>query len=126
MAQTTLRPKQLLRDFMPGLGDQTELGAADLGSTIINVTVGMSDYTDAQLVAAKSNIESGQDAPVVILHSLAVEPSFVAAQPRLTSVRAVIQVVTANQSAVFLRAYSPFTGGAAGGLGVAARVVVVR
>jgi len=126
MAQTELRPKQLLRDFMPGLGDQTEVGAADLGSTIINVTVGMSDYTMAQLMAAKSNRETGQDAPVVILHSLAVEPSFVVAYPRLTSLKAIISVVTANNSAVFLRAFPPHTEGAAGGLGVSARVVVVR
>ena len=126
MSTTTLRPKQLLSDFMPGLRDQVEVGAAGLGTTIINTTVGMSDYTDAQLMAAKSNIETGQKAPVVILHSLRVEPSFVHAAPRLTSLQALIQVVTADTSAVYLRATAPHTGGANGGLGVAARIVVVR
>jgi hypothetical protein len=120
----------LTQDFIPGLGDQHEVGAGGLGTTIINVTVGMSTYTAAQLIAAKSNAESGQDSPVVILHSLKVAPSFVIAQSRSSSLKATIDVVTANASAVYLRAYpSGVTSGvwaAEHGLGVAARIVVVR
>ena len=126
MSNTALRPKQLLSDFMPGLEDQVEVGAAGLGTTIVNLTVGMSAYTDAQLIAAKSNIESGQIAPVVVLHSLRVEPSFVLAQPRNTSAQVHINVVTANTSAVFLRAYSTQTAGAGLELGVSARIIAVR
>ena len=128
-AVSPLRPKMLTQDFIPGLGDQHEVGAGGLGTTIINVTVGMSNYAAADLIAAKSNAESGQNAPVVILHSLKVAPSFVIAQSRSSSLKATIDVVTANASAVYLRAYPSATTGvwaAEHGLGVAARIVVVR
>jgi hypothetical protein len=117
-------PKDLTQNFFPGLADQHVIGAAGLGVTVVDTTVQAgTSMTDAQLVLAPPNTSGISYGAFV--HSLGTPPSFAFAMLGRSSGALshgiTFEYVTADTSAVYMRAQAMTGGGAA-----AVRVVVVR
>jgi hypothetical protein len=125
-------PKDLASKYIPGLGDQFEVGLAGVGISVVDCTLAANTaQTNAQFVASAPNTAAlAAGGPVV--HSLGATPSAViinqlgAAPASGVWVDTVIsinfQFITADHSAVYVRAKS-WTGGPSG---VAVRVIAVR
>lgn len=122
-------PQDLIDKYLPGIGPagQFVVGATNLGTTIVDVTLGANtNYTDAQLISAPPNTGSGNAfGPVV--HSLGVPPSFVHAMALGQSVGPVSYVyITADNSASYIKVYTNTAGATGVPAGVRTRVVAVR
>ena len=121
-------PKQKTKDYFPGLEDQHETGLSGVGYSVVTATLMCNSVqTDAQLIAAPPNSGIGA-AFGPIIHSLGTAPGAVIplmnANPSQGLGFAInMQFVTADNSAVYLRAYS-WTGTAPAGISV--RVIAVR
>ena len=122
---------QLTSEFFPGMGPagQHVVGATNLGVTIVDVTLGCNtNMTDAQLIAAPTNTSvavATAFGPVV--HSLGVAPSFALAQALSNSIGPVNYVyITADNSAVYFKAYTATAGATGVPAGVRTRVIAVR
>lgn len=119
---------QLTEDFFPGLGDQHVVGASGLGVSVITATLACNTLmTDAELIAGRPNTDGVSKAFGPIVHSLRTAPTFVIAQmagvnPPLIAGGVGLQVMTANNSAVFVRAFSHTVQP----VGVAVRIIAVR
>lgn len=120
---TKLRPKLTADVELPGLGDQYEVALANVGYSLITATLGLSILTDVQLVALPPN-GSAIGATNVVQHSLGTTPAFYMAQA-LGSVRANFMPVTADNSAVYIRAFESQSSGTLL-MGVGAHVLVIR
>jgi len=119
---------QLTEDFFPGLGDQHVVGTSGLGVSIVTATLTCNTLmTDAQLIAGSPNTDGVSKAFGPVVHSLRSAPTLVIAQlagvnPPLAAGCIGLQVMTANNSAVFVRAVSY----SSTPLGVAVRIIAVR
>jgi hypothetical protein len=108
-ALTPLRPKKLAQDYLPGLGDEFEIGLAGVGSHVITTT--------ASGVAMQT-----------ALHSLRTEPSIALVQPAGSAIvggGASAFVTSFNTSAVYYMVVTA-SGPAAASANVPVRILVVR
>jgi hypothetical protein len=99
-------PRQLANKFIPNLGDLYEIGLANVGVSVVRVTIPpscASEQSDAQLIAAPPNTGL-VNASSVVVHSLGIAPTAVFLVP-LSGTGGVFSpsLVTANASAAFWR-----------------------
>ena len=122
-------PKQVTSSFFPGLGVQHEVSLSNVGFHAIEVTIGAnSAMTAVQLHDSPPNTLTGQNAPTAIVHSLGAPPSAVIPIPLYApgdnSISGLTyQYLTADNSAVYLEAWSSTD---AGLRGVGTRVLCIR
>lgn len=121
-------PKDLTEKYMPGLGDQHVVGMSGLGYSSVSATlVANTSQTDAQVIASPPNTGvGGATGPVV--HSLGTPPTAVIPILDKNPSQGLgyglqMQYITADNSAVYLRAFS-WTGAVPRGVSV--RVIAVR
>ena len=113
-------PKDLTKKFLPGLGDQHVVGLDGLGYSRTDFTLVLStSQTDAEVIASPPNTSSVV-ATGVMVHSLGQPPTavipMIMADPGKVAYGMNVQYITADNSAVYLRAYT-WTG-AQGGVSV--------
>jgi hypothetical protein len=115
--------KQLINEFFPGFAnDQILVGMANVGICKVNATlVCNTAQTHAQIIAAPPNTQTGPAVPCgPIVHSFGTAPSFTFVTERHveaaeTSMYGVaFAFITANNSAVFLKATTYTTNHAKG------------
>lgn len=120
-------PKILASRFFPGMGEQYEVGLANVGVHVVTDTLAVNTArTDAQVIASAPNTGAGK-AFGPIVHSLGVAPSAVIPMEMDTQDNTVLSVnyqfITADNSAVYLRAQT-WTGASL--VGAATRIIVIR
>jgi len=122
-------PKDLTQNYFPGLGDQHVIGMSGLGYSVVTATLTVNtSQTDAQVIASPPNTSAGA-ATGPIVHSLGTPPSAVipmmATSPGAGGLGWSIQMqyITADNSAVYLRAFS-WTGTTTRGQAV--RLIAIR
>jgi len=126
---TYRRPLLKTDEFLPGLGEQHEVGLSNVGVSVVTATIACNtSMTAAELIAAPPNTGvAAACGPVV--HSLGATPTMVFAQHRVPSeetglaASVTYQFCTANHSAAYFWAKT-WTGTAP--VGVETQVIAIR
>ena len=122
-------PKHKTKKFFPGLVDQHVVTLEGVGVSAVQATVAANTaMTDAQIIAGPSGNEVAKAASA-FAHSLGIAPTAVipVVQGGLNNSMGVVSyhVMTANNSAVFLRCVTD-SAGLTRPLGVATKIISIR
>jgi hypothetical protein len=122
-------PKLLTNKVFPGLGDQHEVGLANVGFQVVETTMNANPAsipTDANIVAALSNNAAGNMSYGPIVHSFGTTPSLAFAMLAKGNAAPSWMVnfafITADNSAVYIKPQS-YTGGPTA---LPVRIIIIR